>query len=137
MTIDMHLTLPPGFVEYTRRVSHTHCCLGNSLSSALLSMWCRGRWGLPLCSSVLIRATLRLTSTVSHFAENSYIACSKRVAVDIAGFWETLTYGLLGMYKSDWTTTGGFDVQKYTTKWGGEDWGAVDRLARPFVELTL
>ena len=25
MTIDMHLTLPPGFVEYTRRVSHTHC----------------------------------------------------------------------------------------------------------------
>ena len=44
-----------------------------------------------------------------------------------AGFWEILTYGLLGMYKSDWTTTGGFDVQKYTTKWGGEDWDAVDR----------
>ena len=49
------------------------------------------------------------------------------VCVSRAGFWETLTYGLLGMYKSDWTTTGGFDIQKYTTKWGGEDWGAVDR----------
>ena len=43
------------------------------------------------------------------------------------GFWETLTYGLLGMYKSDWVMTGGFDTQKYTTKWGGEDWDAVDK----------
>ena len=43
------------------------------------------------------------------------------------GFWETLTYGLLGMYKSDWIATGGFDTQKYTTQWGGEDWDAVDK----------
>ena len=47
--------------------------------------------------------------------------------VSRAGFWETLTYGLLGLYKSDWTTTGGFDTAKYTTKWGGEDWDAVDK----------
>ena len=45
----------------------------------------------------------------------------------MSGFWETLTYGLLGMYKSDWASTGGFDTQKYTTKWGGEDWDAVDK----------
>ena len=44
-----------------------------------------------------------------------------------AGFWEKLTYGLLGMYKTDWTATGGFDTSKYTTKWGGEDWDAVDK----------
>ena len=31
------------------------------------------------------------------------------------------------MYKSDWVRTEGFDTQKYTTKWGGEDWDAVDR----------
>ena len=46
-----------------------------------------------------------------------------------AGFWETLTYGLLGMYKSDWDTSRGFNIDKYTTKWGGEDWDAVDRSA--------
>ena len=47
--------------------------------------------------------------------------------VNRAGFWEILTYGLLGMYKSDWTVVGGFDTEKYTTQWGGEDWDVVDR----------
>ena len=44
-----------------------------------------------------------------------------------AGFWETLTYGLFGLYKSDWNAIGGFDVQKYTVKWGGEDWDILDK----------
>jgi hypothetical protein len=96
MTIDMHLTLPPGFVEYTRR----HVV--------------QGKMG---------------------FAPMFFRLNEGRTEASIAGFWETLTYGLLGMYKSDWTTTGGFDVQKYTTKWGGEDWDAVDRLRSKGLEL--
>ncbi len=32
------------------------------------------------------------------------------------------------MYKSDWMTFGGFDVKKYTNKWGGEDWDILDKL---------
>jgi len=49
------------------------------------------------------------------------------VLICIAGFWETLTYGLFGMYKSDWTTFGGFNTQRYTVRWGGEDWDLVDK----------
>ena len=44
------------------------------------------------------------------------------------GFWEYNTYGIFALYKSDWTVVGGFDVVKYTTKWGGEDWELLDRL---------
>ena len=44
------------------------------------------------------------------------------------GFWEIYTYGIFALYKSDWTVVGGFDVVKYTTKWGGEDWDVCDRL---------
>ena len=65
MTIDMHLTLPPGFVEYVRRVRlplTTTLCVTPPLPH---SMWCRGRWGLPLCSSDLIKATLKSISMVS------------------------------------------------------------------------
>ena len=43
------------------------------------------------------------------------------------GFWETLTYGLIGLYKSDWIQTKGFNVRKYKHKWGGEDWDALDK----------
>ena len=41
------------------------------------------------------------------------------------------------MYKSDWVTTRGFDTQKYTTKWGGEDWDAVDRCACSSAECSV
>ena len=61
------------------------------------------------------------------FAPMFYRLNEGRSEVNRAGWWETLTYGLLGMYKSDWTETGGFDTQKYTIKWGGEDWDAVDK----------
>ena len=43
------------------------------------------------------------------------------------GSWETMTYGLFGMYKSDWLEHGGFNIQRYTNKWGGEDWDVLDR----------
>ena len=43
------------------------------------------------------------------------------------GFWEQMTYGVFGMYKSDWSNFGGFDLKKYTTRWGGEDWDIVDK----------
>jgi hypothetical protein len=96
MTIDMHLTLPPGFVEYTRR----HVV--------------QGKMG---------------------FAPMFFRLNKGYTEININGFWETLTYGLLGMYKSDWVRTEGFDTQKYTTKWGGEDWDAVDRVVSVGLEL--
>ncbi len=50
--------------------------------------------------------------------------------INYNGFWESLTYGLFAMYKSDWTTSGGFNTVKYTTKWGGEDWDILDKCVR-------
>ena len=50
--------------------------------------------------------------------------------VNYNGFWETLTYGLFALYKSDWTKFGGFDTVKYKTKWGGEDWDILDKYVR-------
>lgn len=47
--------------------------------------------------------------------------------ININGFWEVYTYGLISMFKSDWIETGGFDLEQYTTNWGGEDWDMVDR----------
>ncbi|XP_001626215.2 beta-1,4-N-acetylgalactosaminyltransferase 3 [Nematostella vectensis] len=43
------------------------------------------------------------------------------------GYWETLGFGIVAMYKSDWDRTGGFkfdDSNKH--KWGGEDYELVD-----------
>ena len=31
------------------------------------------------------------------------------------------------MYKSDWIKVGGFNTEKFTTKWGGEDVDLADR----------
>ena len=54
------------------------------------------------------------------------------------GKWEILTYGLFGMYKSDWLEHGGFNVQRYTNKWGGEDWDVLDRyVSCPLCSLFL
>ena len=61
-----------------------------------------------------------------HYSRSS-ISAYYQLMLMTAGFWETLTYGLLGLYKSDWTASGGFDTLRYTTKWGGEDWDAVDK----------
>ena len=47
--------------------------------------------------------------------------------INFNGFWETLTYGLFSMFKSDWTAFGGFDLVHYKDKWGGEDWDILDR----------
>ena len=45
----------------------------------------------------------------------------------LLGDWRIWTFGLFGMFKSDWTTIGGFDTKKFTTKWGGEDNNLLDR----------
>ncbi len=62
----------------------------------------------------------------------TYMKCkfssSEMVHYIQTGSWEIETYGLFGMYKSDWMTIGGFDVEKYTNKWGGEDWDILDKL---------
>ena len=34
------------------------------------------------------------------------------------------------MYKADWLTFGGFDTEKYTFSWGGEDWDILDKLVQ-------
>ena len=47
--------------------------------------------------------------------------------LDGYGWWDTLSYGLVSMYKTDWMVIGGMN-REYGFKWGGEDLDLVDRL---------
>jgi hypothetical protein len=47
--------------------------------------------------------------------------------INLNGAWGRFTYGIFSMFKSDWTKVGGFDIHRYTTKWGDEDWDLLDR----------
>eukprot|EP00731_Ephydatia_muelleri_P026579 Em0018g679a len=96
MAIDMHLTLPVGYVEYIRR--HT----------------VQGKMG---------------------YAPQFFRLDPGFTEININGFWEYNTYGIFALYKSDWTVVGGFDVVKYTTKWGGEDWELLDRTVAKGIEM--
>ena len=53
------------------------------------------------------------------------------------GFWEVLTYGVLALFKSDWSTVGGFNERRFADKWGGEDWDVIDRSVPLLVSLVL
>jgi hypothetical protein len=47
--------------------------------------------------------------------------------INVKGVWRDDGFGIFSMYKSDWAEIGGFNIRKYTTKWGGEDWHILDR----------
>jgi hypothetical protein len=48
--------------------------------------------------------------------------------VNINGFWDIFGFGLFGMYKSDWKSVGGWDIQKFANKWSGEDTELFERV---------
>ncbi|XP_068742280.1 N-acetyl-beta-glucosaminyl-glycoprotein 4-beta-N-acetylgalactosaminyltransferase 1-like isoform X2 [Montipora capricornis] len=49
--------------------------------------------------------------------------------------WEMMGYGLFGGYKTDWDRFGGMDAEKFTTRWGGEDWDLMDRAIGANLEI--
>ena len=53
--------------------------------------------------------------------------CSFTDYIYLIGYWDYLTYGLFSLYKSDWIAIGGFDLNIYKNRWGGEDWDLLDR----------
>ncbi|XP_031568993.1 beta-1,4-N-acetylgalactosaminyltransferase 3-like [Actinia tenebrosa] len=61
------------------------------------------------------------------------LACS---ASDIypQGQWDTPGYGLLSIFKQDWDSFGGEDVEKFRYRWGGEDWDLLDRVLNSRIE---
>ncbi|XP_068732068.1 beta-1,4-N-acetylgalactosaminyltransferase 3-like isoform X2 [Montipora capricornis] len=54
---------------------------------------------------------------------------------DPKGFWQQDGYGILSVFKTDWNTFGGMNVEEFTTKWGGEDWDLVDRVLSAGLEI--
>ena len=62
------------------------------------------------------------------------LSCGSTVQAPI-GMWETDGYGMIGMYKSDWTKFGGMNVGEFKHAWGGEDWEMADRILMAGLEM--
>ncbi|XP_031552026.1 beta-1,4-N-acetylgalactosaminyltransferase 3-like [Actinia tenebrosa] len=88
---------------------------------------------VPPCFFDIIRKHT-IKGKLSFFPELLRLSCS---ASDIypQGFWEGMGYGLLGIYKKDWDSFGGEDVEKFRYRWGGEDWDLLDRVASARIEI--
>lgn len=52
-----------------------------------------------------------------------------------AGHWDPWGYGMFGAYKSDWDRFKGFDEEKFSKRWGGEDWDIIDRAYKVGLEF--
>eukprot|EP00794_Sanderia_malayensis_P009641 gene9641-10628_t len=52
-----------------------------------------------------------------------------------AGFWEAFGYGIFGLYKSDWDSFEGMNVEKFRNAWGGEDWDFAERVIKAGLEI--
>ena len=46
----------------------------------------------------------------------------------LKGRWETVGFGLVGIFRSDWDRIGGLNEKFFDEKWGGEDWDFMERL---------
>ncbi|KAL5479329.1 hypothetical protein EMCRGX_G022837 [Ephydatia muelleri] len=88
LSMDMHLAIPPGFVNYARK----HVIQGKMAFAPMFFRLGKG------------------------FTE-----------VNPQGYWEPYTFGIFGMYKSDWDRIGGYNTKHYTYEWGGEDVDVADR----------
>ena len=49
--------------------------------------------------------------------------------------WTDVGFGMISLYKSDWTRIGGMNETKFGEKWGGEDWEFTQRVLNNQIEI--
>ena len=55
---------------------------------------------------------------------------------DTVGYWEVMSYSLVGMYKSDWMKVGGMNGVDFQDKLSGEDWRCIDKILENGINLN-